>query len=268
MSTPRILKYPRTPHLEGSRLQPGDEDLSQISFTAICGKHIVVEEKIDGANCAVSFDEDGVLLLQSRGHYLIGGYKERHFDLFKIWANVHRNALYAVLGARYVMYGEWMYAKHAIFYDKLPHYFVEFDVYDREKKLFLDTHARAALLESLPVVSAPILAEGEFDSLPKLLSLVGNSRYISPQHIEKLRNTCVELGVDPDRACSETDSSLTMEGIYIKVEEGGAVKERLKYVRASYSQHMADSSTPWINRTIIPNSLDKPLEALFLPTLK
>lgn len=23
-----ILKYPRTPHLEGSRLQPGDEDLS------------------------------------------------------------------------------------------------------------------------------------------------------------------------------------------------------------------------------------------------
>ena len=26
----RILKYPRTQHLEGSRLQSGDEDLSQV----------------------------------------------------------------------------------------------------------------------------------------------------------------------------------------------------------------------------------------------
>ena len=44
-----ILKYPRTPHLEGSRLQPGDEDLSQIRFSEIAGRHLVVEEKCDGA---------------------------------------------------------------------------------------------------------------------------------------------------------------------------------------------------------------------------
>ena len=36
----------------------------------------MVEEKIDGANSAVSFDGDGGLLLQSRGHYLTGGYRE------------------------------------------------------------------------------------------------------------------------------------------------------------------------------------------------
>ena len=70
-----IKKYPRTPHLEGSRLQPGDEDLSQIRFSQIAGKHIVVEEKIDGANSAISFSEDGELLLQSRGHFLTGGYQ-------------------------------------------------------------------------------------------------------------------------------------------------------------------------------------------------
>ena len=70
----RIIKYPRTPHIEGSRLQPGDEDLSQVPFSAIAGKHLVVEEKIDGANSAISFDPQGNLLLQSRGHYLTGGY--------------------------------------------------------------------------------------------------------------------------------------------------------------------------------------------------
>ena len=60
-----IQKYPRTPHIEGSRLQPGDEDLSQIPFAAVRGRHLVVEEKCDGANSAVSFDPEGRLLLQS-----------------------------------------------------------------------------------------------------------------------------------------------------------------------------------------------------------
>lgn len=69
--------------MEGSRLQPGDEDLSQIPFSDIAGRHIVVEEKYDGANSAVSFDRDGALLLQSRGHYLTGGWRERHYNLFK-----------------------------------------------------------------------------------------------------------------------------------------------------------------------------------------
>ena len=80
METVTLKKYPRTPHLEGSRLQPGDEDLSQVPFSYIKGKHLVVEEKIDGANTAISFSEDGELLLQSRGHYLTGGNPEWNFS--------------------------------------------------------------------------------------------------------------------------------------------------------------------------------------------
>lgn len=45
MEAVTLKKYPRTPHLEGSRLQPGDEDLSQVPFSYIKGKHLVVEEK-------------------------------------------------------------------------------------------------------------------------------------------------------------------------------------------------------------------------------
>ena len=62
-----ILKYPRTPHLEGSRLQPGDEDLSQIRFSEIAGRHLVVEEKCDGANAAISFSDEGEMFLQIPG---------------------------------------------------------------------------------------------------------------------------------------------------------------------------------------------------------
>ena len=76
----KIIKYPRTKHIEGSRLQKGDEDLSQIPFKNIKGKYIVIEEKVDGANTAISFNENKELLLQSRGHYLRGGYREKHYD--------------------------------------------------------------------------------------------------------------------------------------------------------------------------------------------
>ena len=175
----KMIKYPRTPHIEGSRLQIGDEDLSQVRFEAIAGKYMVVEEKIDGAKSAISFDGEGKMYLQSRGHFLTGGYRERHYNLFKQWAGIHRDDLYAVLGDRYVMYGEWMYAKHTVFYDKLPHYFMEFDILDRKTGKFLDTVSRREMTELLPVASVPVLGEGRFMKKEDVLAFLGNSCYIS-----------------------------------------------------------------------------------------
>ena len=52
-----------------------------------------------------------------------------------------------------------IYAKHAIYYDKLPHYFMEFDIFDRETGRFLDTPSRHELIKGLPLCSVPVLAE-------------------------------------------------------------------------------------------------------------
>jgi ATP-dependent RNA circularization protein (DNA/RNA ligase family) len=154
---PDLHKYPRTHHVEGSRLQPGDEDLAQVPFSALAGRHLVVEEKLDGANAALSFDASGRLWLQSRGHFLTGGARERHFNLFKQWANENAAALHAALGARYVLYGEWLYAKHTIFYDRLTSWFLEFDLLEIETGRFLSTERRRALLAGAPVASVPVL---------------------------------------------------------------------------------------------------------------
>ena len=213
----KILKYPRTQHLEGSRLQPGDEDLSQIPFDDIVGKTIVVEEKLDGANTGVSFDADRTLLLLSRGHYLIGGVREKHYDLFKQWGAAHQTTLYDILGTRYILYGEWLYAKHSIFYDALPHYFMEFDVYDRETQTFLDTSSRWSLLEGAPIVSVPVLKRGVFRKVAEITSLIGKSNYIEEGHIKRLIDCCVESGVSIDVATFETDPTTTMEGVYLKI---------------------------------------------------
>lgn len=262
-----LKKYPRTPHLTGSRLQAGDEDLSQISFSELEGKYVVVEEKCDGANSAVSFDEKGELYLQSRGHYLTGGYRERHYDLLKQWANVHREVFFEVLGSRYIMYGEWMYAKHSVYYDALPHYFLEFDIWDRERERFLDTPSRRKLTKRMPVASVPVLKEGVFSNQKELLDLIGPSLYIRPGHMERLREYCEREGLDGERQCRETDGSGMMEGLYLKIEEGGCVTERLKYVRASFLQCIMASESHWLDRPIVPNQLRIPLEEIFMPEL-
>lgn len=263
-----IIKYPRTPHIEGSRLQPGDEDLSQVPFLSIAGRHIVIEEKVDGANTALSFNPEGELLLQSRGHYLTGGFRERHYNLFKQWAGIHRDAFFEVLGRRYILYGEWLYAKHSIFYDALPHYFMEFDILDRETGRFLDTASRRAITAKLPVCSVPVLAEGVFTRREDVLRHLGPSNYITQNHIAVLRAAAEKDGLDPDRICRETDASTTMEGLYIKVEEDGEVKERVKFVRQSFLQTVEESGTHWLNRPIIPNGLTRTIDALFMPELE
>lgn len=259
-----IIKYPRTPHIQGSRLQPGDEDLRQRRFSEIEGRNVVLEEKIDGANSAISFTDDGELRLQSRGHFLTGGAREKHYDLLKQWGAVHRDRLWDVLGDRYVMYGEWMYAKHSIYYDLLPNYFMEFDILDRETDRFLDTPSRHALISRLPVCSCPVLASGRFSRIEEILGYLGDSCYISENHIAHLREDAAKLGLDADRVCRETDGSRTMEGIYIKVEENGEVVDRMKYVRASFLQTVEESQSHWLDRPIVPNRITVPITELFL----
>jgi hypothetical protein len=251
----RIHKFPRTRHLEGSRLQPGDEDLASVPFAAVAGRALVVEEKLDGANSAVSFAGDGTLLLQSRGHYLMGGPRERHFDLLKQWAMVHRDALHAVLGSRYVMYGEWLYAKHTVFYDRLPHYFVEFDVLDTACGEFLATPRRRDLLAGAPVVSAPVLAEGSFGEREELTALVGRSTAIGPDHLQVLDAACAAQGLDPVRTRRQTDPSDHMEGLYLKLESGGVVTERYKWVRHGFLQAVDLAEGHWLDRPVIANRL-------------
>jgi hypothetical protein len=252
---PPIIKYPRTRHLEGSRFQHGDHDLDAVPFGDVRGRHVVVEEKMDGGNAGISFDAGGRLLLQSRGHYLTGGGRERHFDLLKRWAAAHADDLYLALGERYVMYGEWLYAKHTCFYDALPHYFMEFDVLDRETGEFLSTDRRRELLRELPVVSVLVLWEGRPTRPSELTELVGPSRFKSARWRERLVEAGEAAGVPAAQVLAETDGFDDMEGLYLKVEEDGRVVARLKWVRASFLTTILDSGSHWLDRPIVPNQL-------------
>lgn len=254
----QIYKYPRTQHIQGSRLQPGDEDLDSIPFSHIAGCHLVIEEKMDGANCAISFTSTGELMLQSRGHYLVGGKREKHFDLFKTWAGTHTGALFERLGDRYIVYGEWLYAKHTIYYNQLPHYFLEFDILDTETGCFLSSPVRKSLLRPLPFIqSVKVLYQGCLHQFQELTRLIGPSHFISGDHVQQLCRRAVQQGLSADRVQRETDTTRIMEGLYIKVENNGSVTGRYKYVRADFLTTVLQSQSHWLNRPVVTNLLAK-----------
>jgi hypothetical protein len=258
-----IYKYPRTHHIEGSGLQPGDEDLPAVPFHEFAGRYLVVEEKMDGANSAVSFSPDGALLLQSRGHYLVGGEREKHFHLFKAWARRYTVELWEVLTDRYVMYGEWLYARHSVFYTDLPHYFLEFDLFDKRDETFLSTRRRQELLAQAPfVASVRVLHEGTVPSMQALKAMVGPSYFIAPDSLRRLEAICHDRNLDARQVLAETDQTGLMEGLYIKVEDEGVVQERYKYVRSTFLQTVLNSNSHWLDRSIIPNGL-RPDATLF-----
>ena len=251
---PPLIKYPRTRHIEGSRLQPGDHDLEAVPFSRVAGRNLVVEEKMDGANCAFRFDESGELLLQSRGHYLVGGPREKHFTLFKQWVGTHAAQFFERLKGRYIVFGEWLFAKHTIYYDALPHYFLEFDVWDTLKGRFLTTSDRQELLAGLTINSVRVLAAGAFHRLDDLTSLLGASAYITPESRARLEVDVSRLALDPNRILRETDPSPTMEGLYIKVE-ADVVVDRYKYIRPSFLTAVVQAEGHWLNRPLVPNRL-------------
>jgi hypothetical protein len=262
MTLPVLRKYPRTPHLEGSRIQSGDEDLAVSPLSVLSGKYIVVEEKVDGANVGVSFTPNGLPLLQSRGHYLTGGPRERQFELLKAWVATHQLPLYERLGSRYIMYGEWLYALHTVFYDSLPHYFLEFDILDTQEDAFLSTERRREMLDGLPIRSVPVLWSGPVARVIEPHHFVTRTSFKSPRWRESFFDVAEMTHADVPRV----DSSDQMEGIYIKVEDAHHITERYKIVRSSFQTAIEESASHWSIRPIIPNQLQEGVN-IFAPTL-
>ena len=89
------------------------------------------------------------------------------------WLHKHSNELWCLLESdRYILYGEWMFARHSIHYASLPDYFIAFDMYDRlEEKFWSRSMLQSKLAEtSIPIV--PLIAHKSFESLDELKSLL------------------------------------------------------------------------------------------------
>ena len=235
--------YPRTLHLGDSG---GRRSKHHCAFAEVVGRHLVVEEKVDGSHCGLLFDDQAELRIFSRKTIFERPPARPDFRLLDRRALEQVDELWEVLGDRYVLYGEWARVAHSIFYDALPAYFLEDDIFDRQVNRFLSTPRRQALVARLPEGFAhpvDVLHQGAVAELAELHALVGPSRYKSAEW----REHCPALDVVED--------SDLMEGLYIKVESEAFVERRLKWIRPAFLDHIDASSGHWRERDYIDNLL-------------
>jgi RNA ligase len=102
------------------------------------------------------------MVLQCRGHEITEGMHPQ-YDLFKQWTMGKRPVLEAMLADRFILFGEWLYARHSLHYRRLPHFFLEFDVYDKLDGMFLDLETRLDLIEGKGVLTVPVVHRGVMD---------------------------------------------------------------------------------------------------------
>lgn len=231
-----FTKYPRTPHLFGSRGTDDDKHLSEAESKAfIADDSLIVEEKIDGTNVGIHFSDSGEMVLQCRGHLITEGMHPQ-YDLFKQWAAVKRHVLEEQLQNRFLLFGEWVYARHSIHYRRLTHYFFEFDIYDKKQEAFLDLESRLSLLGGTGIQTVPVVHTGTV-ARDDLEDLIGPSQFDS--HFE---NPTTKR---PDNL---------MEGLYLRTERDGVVTGRAKFVRPEFVERIKQS-THWQHQQMVPNQL-------------
>lgn len=246
------MKLPRTLHIEGSRMPEGTSDPDAIPFNKLSGEFLVIEEKVDGAGVSISLDSHLDIQINHRGSPASG---KEYYHLHQ-WADKHWEDLLDLLGERYILFGEWMYNKHSIFYDKLPNFFLESDIYDQERDVWLSTSARNNLLKNHKYIKqVPVIAALKPSALWQITNLVGKTAYQSDAWQEKLQEKCKMLGISFKKTLDQTDPSGLMEGLYIKQEDDLKVINRYKYVRHGFLETILNSGSHVMDRVPIYNGV-------------
>lgn len=230
------IAFPRTPHLFGSTGTNDDRYLcAEASHRFLSDQSLIVEEKLDGANVGIHFQSDGELILQAKQLRIADG-MHRQYELFRHWAAIKRRAWEPCLEDRYILFGEWLFARHSIHYRLLPHYFFEFDVYDKVTRQFLSLEQRLDFITKLGVPTVPVIHTGPVDK-DQLQRLIGPSRFDS-----RFENPVT----------GEWDT--LMEGVYLRTEANDTVSGRAKFVRDDFVEAVRRCKN-WPNQPIVPNLL-------------
>ena len=147
------------------------------------GEDIVIQEKIDGSNASIRYDEEsGTLKAFSRRLELSADNTLNGFWDYVQTLNL--NTFKEILGSRYIVFGEWMGAKHAIKYpENVYGKFWMFDVWDTQTEQYLPYEETRSFYDKLIACGneenkfnfVPVFYIGKFKSWEKTSELVGRT---------------------------------------------------------------------------------------------
>jgi len=205
-------EYPRIPHLDKSISKMTHDDILSdgVQYPIDC----YVQEKIDGSNMGVSW-QNNAAVLRNRKHILRKGYSKirtpskEQFKSAWNWVNDHKNDIKSISDiwmSQLTVYGEWMNFAHSIYYDKLPDIFIAYDIFSVEDDKYLSPDIVGNLLDKTSIF------------------------YIKSEKI--VFNSPEEIVRKSEESSIYRDGMV--EGIVIKTSDGSFLKESYKIVNKHF----------------------------------
>lgn len=198
--------FPRIPHLVPPHDARDDVVLSVAARAAFFATPVIVEEKVDGANVSIELDEARAPRISGRSGRTTMD-RAGQFGRLRAWAAERWPALDALLGAGEVIYGEWMYLTHGVFYDALPDLLIVLDLWSPARG-FIPVAERDARCAQVELSTVPVRFRGVLGGLDALSKLHGPSAF----------------------------SSELAEGLVLRREEDGRLVERAKWIAPGFEQ--------------------------------
>jgi hypothetical protein len=206
------VKYPRTFHLPWSESYTRDDKfLSTVSY--FNKKEVVVTEKMDGENTTCYQDHIHARSLDSKDH------PSRH------WMKSFHSSFAHTIPKGWRVCGENVFAKHSIFYNSLPSYFLVFSVWD-EKNECLSWTDTISFCNDRGLLTVPVLYWDIWDE----------------NHICSLYTKKSTFGGDQEGYVVRLAKSFSYEEFEISVG---------KFVRKNHIQ----TDKHWLNQAIVSNRL-------------
>jgi hypothetical protein len=204
------FKYPRTPHLPFSEGR-SDDDKVLTSLAHFHGREIVVTIKKDGENTSLYKTGFHARSLDSRHHSS------------RDWLAAFHASIAHQIPDDWRICGENLYARHSIYYEDLPSFFMAFSVWD-ETNTSLNWDDSLEFFSKIKVESVDELFRGVFDQ-KKLISL------------------------------AKSIDTKKIEGFVIRLTDSFSYNEFgiscAKWVRPTHVQ----TDSHWMHQEIVPNRL-------------
>jgi ATP-dependent RNA circularization protein (DNA/RNA ligase family) len=221
--TPQFIPFPKTPHMTGSAVVDDDQTLNAADFAKWFknATRLVVQEKVDGANVSVHFEQEWVPVLQKRSG-LIDKAEKQQYNVFRDYVFEHLESLFSLLSTRYCLFGEWLWNQHAVAYQTLPSYLLIFDIFDKQTNEWMSRERMEIFFGDY--------AE-EFFLVPNLASLDLSSKQIATNATQQIQSLLKR---------QSNFSNEDQEGVYIRVEDETHVIFRAKLRRATFTPGRED----------------------------
>jgi len=204
------IKYPRSYHLPWSLGATNDDKIMK-DISGFYGEEIVITEKMDGENTTMSKNYLHARSLDSADH------PSRHW-VKGLWGQIRYD-----IPEGWRICGENLYAKHSLYYDNLPSYFMAFNVWD-ENNVCLSFDDTIEWCKLIGIEHAPVLWRGIFD--------------------EKFVR---EFSVDHSK----------QEGYVVRVTKSFDYKDFEKFVGKNVREGHVQTVEHWMFQKIVPNKLKK-----------